>query len=350
MSDKNITLNENIADKINEPADEIEAEAHDVNWSELEDKMVKLGEGELQLFRFLLDRPAGVYLTYETDILLAKLLAMDNLVEYSEEDNKTIIPAELRDAYRENWADELTLKWRKYNWMYKCIEAGKNLYGVMSYEDLKNLFAIRYPNAGMEEMKELFNTTPMAYQWFTEREEGKLVLNGFERDNYYKQLEQIQEGVPTYIPTKEEIEELYDNECLISRDGHRALKEYIMETFGVDEAVAVRKMSELYDSVNNHIRMNDAADEFATEEGFAFKSDEDQFKFIEKYIEMSRECRIRDNRGHDYYEMVGIMAGQNRNGQSKNKQQPVRRVKIGRNEPCPCGSGKKYKNCCGKNA
>lgn len=24
--------------------------------------------------------------------------------------------------------------------------------------------------------------------------------------------------------------------------------------------------------------------------------------------------------------------------------------KIGRNEPCPCGSGKKYKNCCGKNS
>jgi hypothetical protein len=23
--------------------------------------------------------------------------------------------------------------------------------------------------------------------------------------------------------------------------------------------------------------------------------------------------------------------------------------KIGRNDPCPCGSGKKYKNCCGKN-
>ena len=25
-------------------------------------------------------------------------------------------------------------------------------------------------------------------------------------------------------------------------------------------------------------------------------------------------------------------------------------AKIGRNDPCPCGSGKKYKNCCGKNA
>ncbi|HCW04544.1 MAG TPA: hypothetical protein DGK91_08455 [Clostridium sp.] len=24
--------------------------------------------------------------------------------------------------------------------------------------------------------------------------------------------------------------------------------------------------------------------------------------------------------------------------------------KIGRNDPCPCGSGKKYKNCCGRMA
>jgi preprotein translocase subunit SecA len=32
------------------------------------------------------------------------------------------------------------------------------------------------------------------------------------------------------------------------------------------------------------------------------------------------------------------------------KKQPIRRNdKVGRNEPCPCGSGKKYKNCCLKN-
>jgi uncharacterized protein YecA (UPF0149 family) len=24
--------------------------------------------------------------------------------------------------------------------------------------------------------------------------------------------------------------------------------------------------------------------------------------------------------------------------------------KVGRNDPCPCGSGKKYKKCCGANA
>jgi len=28
---------------------------------------------------------------------------------------------------------------------------------------------------------------------------------------------------------------------------------------------------------------------------------------------------------------------------------PAHSDKIGRNSPCPCGSGKKYKKCCGKN-
>ena len=34
---------------------------------------------------------------------------------------------------------------------------------------------------------------------------------------------------------------------------------------------------------------------------------------------------------------------------AREKAQPVRTgPKVGRNDPCPCGSGKKYKQCCGK--
>lgn len=31
-----------------------------------------------------------------------------------------------------------------------------------------------------------------------------------------------------------------------------------------------------------------------------------------------------------------------------NIEKTAKRDKVGRNEPCPCGSGKKYKKCCGK--
>ncbi|HAM51467.1 MAG TPA: hypothetical protein DCP92_12545 [Nitrospiraceae bacterium] len=30
------------------------------------------------------------------------------------------------------------------------------------------------------------------------------------------------------------------------------------------------------------------------------------------------------------------------------RSEPIRSEKIGRNDPCPCGSGKKYKKCCEK--
>lgn len=36
--------------------------------------------------------------------------------------------------------------------------------------------------------------------------------------------------------------------------------------------------------------------------------------------------------------------------EQRNSRTIVKGKKIGRNDPCPCGSGKKYKKCCGKNA
>jgi preprotein translocase subunit SecA len=43
-------------------------------------------------------------------------------------------------------------------------------------------------------------------------------------------------------------------------------------------------------------------------------------------------------------------AAQAPQGEQKVKQIKLEHPKVGRNDPCPCGSGKKYKKCCGKNA
>jgi uncharacterized protein YecA (UPF0149 family) len=37
-------------------------------------------------------------------------------------------------------------------------------------------------------------------------------------------------------------------------------------------------------------------------------------------------------------------------GTSTAVKQVIRTNKVGRNDPCPCGSGKKYKKCCGQQA
>ncbi|MCI5729123.1 MAG: preprotein translocase subunit SecA [Clostridia bacterium] len=49
-------------------------------------------------------------------------------------------------------------------------------------------------------------------------------------------------------------------------------------------------------------------------------------------------------------EQVAKPTGTGGGGDGSDKKRPVRITKkIGRNDPCPCGSGKKYKKCCGRN-
>ena len=54
--------------------------------------------------------------------------------------------------------------------------------------------------------------------------------------------------------------------------------------------------------------------------------------------------KIREERGD-------LLSQAHADTQQHKKPQPVKVAKkVGRNDPCPCGSGKKYKNCCGRNA
>jgi preprotein translocase subunit SecA len=60
----------------------------------------------------------------------------------------------------------------------------------------------------------------------------------------------------------------------------------------------------------------------------------------------SADARMRQPVGA----MAGVAAGDGDGEGEVSIDLPVRRSipKVGRNEPCPCGSGKKYKNCCGR--
>ena len=47
-------------------------------------------------------------------------------------------------------------------------------------------------------------------------------------------------------------------------------------------------------------------------------------------------------------EVKQTLKGNANDGKEKLKSAPIKVKKVGRNDPCPCGSGRKYKQCCGK--
>ncbi|NBC71023.1 hypothetical protein GT003_18645 [Paenibacillus sacheonensis] len=60
-------------------------------------------------------------------------------------------------------------------------------------------------------------------------------------------------------------------------------------------------------------------------------------------IQVRNTTRMWSNRG---YTPAELSPDPVRSADGKVVQFPVESSKIGRNEPCPCGSGKKYKKCC----
>ena len=73
-------------------------------------------------------------------------------------------------------------------------------------------------------------------------------------------------------------------------------------------------------------------------------------KVLETYLKNSRNTVIGDT----IQELQNLICFSPSKTQKKKKEKPAPRFseprkgkKIGRNAPCPCGSGKKYKKCCG---
>jgi len=68
-------------------------------------------------------------------------------------------------------------------------------------------------------------------------------------------------------------------------------------------------------------------------------------------------CHIRVTRDEEVEELdrqtkkqTGMVLSRGEGIDESGKRQPVKNKgeKVGRNDPCPCGSGKKYKRCCGR--
>jgi uncharacterized protein YecA (UPF0149 family) len=57
-------------------------------------------------------------------------------------------------------------------------------------------------------------------------------------------------------------------------------------------------------------------------------------------MDLTRHIERKKQKELDQLQFVG--------GEASSKKQPVlAKAKAGRNDACPCGSGKKYKKCCG---
>ena len=98
-----------------------------------------------------------------------------------------------------------------------------------------------------------------------------------------------------------------------------------------------------------HLRAYGQTDPLRAYQSEGFTMFEEMVEAIENdAARFAMKAEIRENLERE--EVVKGQAVNPEDGEQKPKKKPVRRsTNIGRNDPCPCGSGKKYKNCHGQN-
>ncbi len=72
---------------------------------------------------------------------------------------------------------------------------------------------------------------------------------------------------------------------------------------------------------------------------------EEEFNKEKEYFEKTfyEKTDIKEYLPNEYFKRRASMENERRNRNTVRNEG----IKIGRNDPCPCGSGKKYKKCCG---
>ena len=87
--------------------------------------------------------------------------------------------------------------------------------------------------------------------------------------------------------------------------------------------------------------------EYLSQEGVTFLNLDELNRFLLLYTGWFYEIRVRVCKGYKPCELTAERL-QMRNFNLSPDYSPRSRRKVGRNDSCPCGSGKKYKNCCMK--
>jgi hypothetical protein len=162
----------------------------------------------------------------------------------------------------------------------------------------------------------------------------------------YDELIESQQGKSYYIPEKQELLRYADDAYYAESPEQEAMKRYLLDKLDQDRDKAMEMRLELLDCFYRDARLQDAVDRLG-EMGLRFVSEADVRRFSDLAGRLGNSVRRPSLRGLNPKEASRsyprvFMPRQERS------QFPLRPIKVGRNEPCPCGSGKKYKRCCGQ--
>lgn len=246
------------------------------------------------------------------------------------------LPKEVKVVFDALCSDGFLAQKERYDLLHKFVQSAINLYGIIEQEAFVEQF--NQYNEVPTSVDELFPcmvrhiAVDASYCLWEEY----IVSNEFEENDFEDVRDLVLQigDKPRYVPNRDEFLRYFDF-SYYERNSHiDALQSFLTDRLNVQPSTAEEITSEIQYA---------CAIEAPTQAIFDILDEYDVsvkeslfHKLGQLIINVSNNTRLWSNNGYTPNELYQEMLPQ------------VGKKKIGRNDPCPCGSGMKYKKCCGR--
>lgn len=235
--------------------------------------------------------------------------------------------------------------------------AAVSLYGVISVSEFVDVFN------HYEETKTTATETTLALRRLAKTDDVEYSLSGgmisgpeFQPDfeDYAGNIGAIREnqnGKPHYLPEKDEFLRYVDFAYREPEKPYADLKAHILKNKLITRGEGLDGVDgdllDLHELARFGVQFKDYWGYF-TKAGYHFKGIDDLNAFAQLLINVHNNTRMYDNNGFTPEEIGEKLGPSEPISHITGPVNPLMAAPVGRNEPCPCGSGLKYKKCCGK--
>lgn len=304
--------------------------------------------------------------------------------------NEYLIPCDIAEALHKIRTPEFETYRKRASWVWMCVKFAEQFYGYTPIENMLDLVNCKKGFRMKEqELIDIFDHFPEDHLW-TLRIKDKFLAIVYAGDiEKLKMLRTIQANKNFYIPGVAEVVEFYETNALLSDKPYQDLIRFLKSELGLEYVEAADILYDLWNMLSSDDDPHETMQWFWNQ--FEFENEKQVEKIVSLYMAAANGTRMLANRGYKPMEMhsktkfgpghmptiqAGSTLAANMLSQIApkiqkmgfgldldsnagrmpvmgfpdgiNGQAVVSEKKIYPNDPCPCGSGKKYKKCCGR--
>lgn len=271
---------------------------------------------------------------------------------FSENQLHLVIPDEVKAAFRKLDQPAFRQALERSHRIYNYLMAAINLYGIIEPVKLTEIYNKQNSQASIteEELLQQLNQFLLRSDQYFELRQGYIASLDME-DKEFEDLQGKVQGKPYYVPEAHELLKYADQDYFEMTPQLTALREFVTKEFHLDAESAEYLVDDIQLGCSMEASLQDLIYEFERRD-LSFASQKQAQQAVALIGDVYDHTRMWSNAGHTLDELRRM---QNPSGSSQETPsirgyvvKQARSNKIGRNEPCPCGSGLKYKKCCGK--